>query len=577
MKRTKQTVQSLPLHAALFNDIAARDRGLCTSLDADLLRLENIVRSRGISFILGDMPKAGKVLDRALSSGTLVSEDLPESFGRIHNGRRPFLGCLFERLFDDVGRLRDDAETTAVADLRQVLYLCKKVREACPDKDTLAEVDAFRRIDSSLRMPSHDWLSDRPDFLSPARRVDMLDCLRTTPDMVSQRDTCEVPLLVAFQLVSDILSLGFKRQFDWRSLRPKHGKGAVADAKTGTDKYQFPTWPDKLDSVFPISYFACSREDMLAHHEELHARFRREPPVRLLAVPKDYRGPRMIASEPTSHQFIQLGLMRWLRKNLPKSLTQCLDFQRQEPSRVLCLQASVTGDMATVDLSAASDRLSCWTVERVFRQAPSLLQALHAARSRWLVNASGYGEPYYLSLRKYAPMGNGTTFPVQSIVYAMCCIAAILFEEGSSINKKTIHDAASRCRVYGDDIILPSRAVPTLTLLLEHLQLVVNHGKTHVSGHFRESCGCDAFRGQDVTPGYLRDLELGGKPQDLVSWLDVLKTMHSKHHHWLVEEMKSQIPAKWRSLLPCIDRPLGCLTLPECCWEIGRASCRERV
>ena len=162
-------------------------------------------------------------------------------------------------------------------------------------------------------------------------------------------------------------------------------------------------------------------------------------------------------------------------------------------------------------------------------------------------------------------MGNGTTFPVQSIVYAILSIAAILYEKGAGYGNAQIDDAVQEIQVFGDDIILPSFAVPTLALLLEHLQLKVNWRKTHAKGHFRESCGMDAFRGADVTPLYLRDLELGEKPDDIVSWLDVLRNAHRKHYHYLVGEMLSQIPQKVRSLLPTSDANLGCLTLPVVC------------
>jgi hypothetical protein len=393
-----------------------------------------------------------------------------------------------------------------------------------------------------------------------------MDGLRDEDDFFDRKaDEESRAILRIAQAVADNLNSRWEKPFDWRSLLPKHGPGVVADAKRGTDKYLFPSWPEKLDRTFPKAYFAYSSEyeAFVANSGDDSMVSKREPPARFLAVPKTLKGPRMVASEPTSHQFIQLGLMRWMRENLPYPLHACLDFRSQEPSRVLCETASRNGDLATVDLSAASDRLSCWVVERVFRRAPALLEAFHAARTRWLINATGIGEPYFLFLRKYAPMGNGTTFPVQSIVYAIFSIAAILYQDGRRVNNQTILEAIREIRVFGDDIILPSRAVRPLATLFSEVQLEINWMKTHSTGFFRESCGKDAFQGHDVTPLYLASLELKDSPEGLVSWLDVLKNARQHCYHYLEMAMESQIPEKYLVGLPRTDRELGCLTLPS--------------
>lgn len=566
MKRTN-LMASLPLHAALFKDIAAFDRDLQSSLKLDLIRLERLSDTRGLSFMMIDMPDAGKVVDFALSRGHIRWTDLPKSFGKC-NPYPKFLGMLFSRVFGEDGSLLPGCDVNHIYFLRQVLYLAKKVRKECSDAAILAEVIQFREIDQSLRSPSLRWDNDRlfdwplsgstGEDRSRGTRLALTDGYRATPDFVSHRDECPLPLLRIMQAVSDSVVCRFP-EVDWRDIKPRHGPGAVADAKSGTDKYLFPTWPRKLDGFFPYSYFGQSREDL--HLEVSTSMSIVEPPAKLLAVPKTLKAPRLIASEPIAHQYIQLGMMRWIRKHLPSPLRITIDFLDQLPSRAACHKASIQGDIATVDLSSASDRLSCWTVERVFRTNPSVLEALHACRTRWLRNATGVGEPYFLVLKKFAAMGSGTTFPVQSIVYALAGIAAILYEGNGKVSYDTITRAARRIRVFGDDIILPSHAVPSLALLLRHLQLKVNVMKTHYMGHFRESCGMDSYNGFDVTPLYLRDLELGQSAEDIVSWIDVSNNAYSKGLWHLSEAMLRTIPSETMALLPQSDEEMGCLSI----------------
>lgn len=553
----QEAIVDLSAFASVLKDIEAWEPELQPFLSLDYQRIERIVASRGISFIMIEMPDGAKIIDQALSRGRLWADMLPNSFGSIRHGHRKLFRCLTTKVFDDEGFLRDNVDTRAVFFLRQVLILAKKTEEDCSYAAVEAEVDAFRQIDESLYRPSLNWLGDELFLNSPG--LSFGDNLRSEPDLFSHRDQVRPKLIRLVEQVADAMSKSFP-PVDWRQINPRHGKGAVADAKTGTDKYLFPTWSPKLEAFFPQNYYSMTRED-LAIHEAVYSLRAHEPPVRLMTVPKTLKAPRMIASEPASHQFLQLGLMQWIRDNMPRPLRSSIDFSKQLLSQVACLEASKTGDMATVDLSAASDRLSCWTVERIFRANPTLLEALHACRSRWLTNATKIGEPYNFILKKYAPMGNGTTFPVQSIVYAILSIASILYEEGLQCTPAAINSATGRIRVYGDDIILPSSAVPNLVLLLEYLQLKVNRSKTFSEGHFRESCGMDAFMGVDVTPVKMPALELSPDPESLVSWCDVSKGAASKGLFNLSRWMESKLTKAQRELLPRTQGTLGCMTL----------------
>lgn len=581
MKRTDLDM-ALLLYAALFNDIATWDVGLHDSLVRDYFRIEKITKTRGLSFLMIDLPEAGKVFDNALSAGYLEPEDLPKTLGRPLGASRELFCSLFAKVFGEDQRLLPNVDPDSVFFLRCCLYMMKKVRKDCSDAAILAEVESFREIDYALRAPSFTWDSDTL-HCGVSGRVDLMDGYRSTPDLVSDKDTCPRPLIKVCQAVSDRVISLFP-ELDWRMIDPKHGPGAVSDARTGTDKFQFHSWPKKLENLFPYSYFAQSREDMhLENDNDEMSPSLHEYPTKLIAVPKTLKAPRLIASEPAAHQYLQHGIMRWLREHLPQPLRTCIDFNSQEPSRVLCLEASKHGSLATVDLKAASDRLSLWLVERVFRTNPSVLQAFHASRTRWLTNATGVGPDFFMYLKKFAPQGSGVTFPTQSIVFAIMSIAATMFALNLKVSTLGIKRASKLVRVYGDDIILPSVAVPYLADLMAHFELKINASKTHWTGHFRESCGMDAYLGHSVTPLYVRDLKLDITASSLTSWVDVVNNAYS-HGLWHVSEvMRLQIPGKLRPLIPVSDRNLGCLTLrtyqpaPPMKTRISQSLMREEV
>jgi hypothetical protein len=125
----------------------------------------------------------------------------------------------------------------------------------------------------------------------------------------------------------------------------------------------------------------------------------------------------------------------------------------------MVLQASLDRKLATVDLSDASDRLSCWTVERVFRCNPSILTALHAARTRYLFDEVSFRtlkkDKNFLSLRKFASQGTAVTFPVMSLVMLIIALAAS-WGDTEPIDWRGIWKRKRQVRVFGDDIILPA-------------------------------------------------------------------------------------------------------------------------
>lgn len=208
-------------------------------------------------------------------------------------------------------------------------------------------------------------------------------------------------------------------------------------------------------------------------------------------------------------------------------LRRCINFNDQDPSKDLARSASISGLLATVDLSSASDRLSCWTVERSFPNL-HILEALNASRTHKALISDGEDKGLIVGLKKFAGMGSAVTFPVQSLIYACVCIATKMQYSNMELHRSAVEFASRDVRVFGDDLIVDSAVVTLLRRNLLELELVVNEHKTHSSGQFRESCGGDYYDGWDVTPFYLTSLETVNTPSQMSTLVELSNNAHKK-------------------------------------------------
>jgi hypothetical protein len=201
---------------------------------------------------------------------------------------------------------------------------------------------------------------------------------------------------------------------------------------------------------------------------------------RVELVPKNWKTDRTIACEPEGNVFLQLAFDEYLKGRLRRVGIDLSDQSRnQELSRV----GSIDGSLATIDLSMASDTLAYNTVAWLLPQP--WFEYVDAVRT-----PSGSGL-YQGKYAKFSSMGNGTTFPLETLVFTAACRAV----------------GSSKYSVYGDDIIIETELVDDLTTLLRFFGFVINAEKSHVQGPFRESCGANWFEGVDVTPFYMRDID----------------------------------------------------------------------
>lgn len=213
----------------------------------------------------------------------------------------------------------------------------------------------------------------------------------------------------------------------------------------------------------------CTRVPVVVHHGIVEF------------VPKNAKTHRSIVKEPSLNTMIQLGLGDIMSKRLRAF---GIDLKDQSINQRLALEGSLSGGLATLDLSSASDTIS---TELVFDLLPvgwALL--LDLARSATVLLD---GSP--LRLEKFSSMGNGFTFPLESLIFWA------LSSSASNDNFAS---------VYGDDIVVTTESVPAVMHILETCGFSINKEKSFWSGPFRESCGADYLKGIDIRPYYQKKL-----------------------------------------------------------------------
>jgi hypothetical protein len=491
------------LYTGIFADIR---QALPTvrGLGRDESRLLYSVQTRGLRFLTIDMPAFGKHFDRCLDEGRLTPSNLP-NFGVRKGGTSPrFLEGLFLRVFAPDGLLLSQPCVTSIFLIRQLCYSVKKIKMDCTEKVRENTLKRYSSQEQSLRPPSLSWYGGRFDAgLSGSLHIDDFrhGLCGQLPELFELGEPsasfCDTVHNVADRIST---GLGFFHPSDWR---PKHGPGAVADAKGGKFKYDFPTWSERLESVFHYSELGFSSYDSWTH-AVLTGKVANdsEVPSKVLTVPKSQKAPRIIAKEPTANMWCQQIVRDFLERSVMRTpIRHSIHFKDQTFNGRAALSASKTQSHWTVDLSDASDRVTLWLVERLFRRNHSLLRALQASRSTvCLVPLKGGSE--HLLMKKFAPQGSATTFPVQTIIFAILAVSAVIHVRGWKVDAKTIARASKEVLVFGDDTLIPEDAGRQYVEILTYCGLTVNYSKTYGTGKFRESCGVEAYDGADVTPAY---------------------------------------------------------------------------
>lgn len=216
---------------------------------------------------------------------------------------------------------------------------------------------------------------------------------------------------------------------------------------------------------------------------------------RVTFVPKDAKTDRPIAVGGSLNIYLQLGVKEYLTSRLKRFGVDLTDQQRNVElayagSRYDLLNGLHNpSQFSTIDLASASDTISTELVKLLL--PPEWWAFLEDLR-----HTTGELDGELVNYNKFSAMGNGFTFPLESLIFWAVAKAATL--------EKRIPCTIKDIAVYGDDIIVRERAAQHVISALEWSGFSVNNEKSFITGPFKESCGADYFRGTDVRPLYLK-------------------------------------------------------------------------
>jgi len=210
---------------------------------------------------------------------------------------------------------------------------------------------------------------------------------------------------------------------------------------------------------------------------------------KLQFVPKNAKTYRSIVVEPILNSFAQKGIGAYLRDRLRFAGVDLSDQSRNQ--RLACI-GSVDDSLSTLDLSSASDTIAKSIVDLL------LPYEWYSFLSRFRTGSVTYrGET--IVLEKFSSMGNAFTFELESLIFWGLAYGVMRF----------LSLPLDKVAVYGDDIIVPTKAFQLLAEVLSYCGFTLNESKSFSSGPFRESCGADWFRGFDIRPFYQKTLVSG--------------------------------------------------------------------
>lgn len=465
----------------------------------------------GLTFLTVTLPKLGKALDAAYST----SEYCPPSGFVLSGNICPpveipvFLGKCLRRCFE--------GDPVAVDCYRQLTMIFYKLEVGYDEETKAKALSNFKEVDRSLDLVD---LSQSKEIIALARRT------------------------IARVLMNQ----------DPRDIRPCHGTGATACRTKNHEKWHKLRYFPKLDDYFSYpDYFFYNSAHLVDELERLVEAEVSVPRARICLVPKDSRGPRIISCEPAELMYIQQGLMRKLYKCIENHpLTRSfVNFEDQTINRSLAREASITGELATIDLSEASDRVSLQLIRALFPN--NWVEALEACRSEETMLPSGE----VVKLNKFAPMGSSVCFPVEALVFWAIADATLRIAEPRKRNS---------VYVYGDDIIVDSSLCQHVMDGLEAVGLKVNRDKSYFRGNFRESCGGDFFCGTEVTPVRVRKF-IGSSKTSAITDSDLCNNFIAKFG---LEESMPIIDLIMEA--QAIPFPFSPLKLPACVQAEVRAS-----
>jgi len=516
-----KSLDEIILIRTLLNDVQRRNGTVFNSraLRLTLQKLESRARAEGLGFLTKTLPKLGKAFDKALAGDTSLNA-IQLGFKPLVDSKLPrFLGEFISLVLDSQGRLLPHPCANCVRIVREICYLFYKYKLPYTSEQEQQVTSKFEKTETDLSN-----LSTLFRELEKAVAVN-------TPTRRRRPGVLQVDVLrEARYLLQDLFAF-----FDPTDIRPRHGPGVVATKQQLWGKYLWTNVSSRITDMWPLdAYFYASLTHVCDRLDTLASITTTDHSAKVILVPKDSRGPRLISCEPIDFQWIQQGLGRAVVQLVERHpLTRDnVRFTDQEPNRMGALAGSANGRYATLDLNEASDRVSLDLVRLLFPDW--LVPYLEASRS----HSTELPDGRIIKLHKYAPMGSSLCFPILALTIW-------------SILTASAPDAYTRERiyVYGDDVIVPTAHAANAIEQLESFGLKVNRDKSCISGFFRESCGMDAFKGTDVTPVRLRTVWSSTPAASVyTSWIAYANSFYDRHYYSTYDYIVGELNAVYGAI-----------------------------
>lgn len=494
----------------LFNNLPLYE---CVDFERDLETIKTRFLHEGISFATNTLPAFFDAVLRALEDGRY---EFPGFKLRPDVALPRFLYGITRHIFGDS---TDEVKVAHLGGLYQLCVAFKKLKGPYT-QDVLSEQLAnFVAVDKAL-----------PNFAAP-QSVFVSKILDGASDIITE-------------VLSELNKSIVESRCD--ILIPRPGPGATNTPTEKHERYRPHVLYKSLNSVFPYrDWFAnrfypvqSGRWDLRVGKSAVLRDISVEaaPTSRFKFVHKTYGKPRCICIEQLETQWFQQALRRALVKTIEEHpLTSgFVSFRRQNLNADLALSASIDREMATIDMSAASDRISRSLVERLFSGVPEVLRLLMACSTR-VIELPDEKRKRLLYCRKFAPMGSAVCFPVMGLVHF-----ALIRSLGSFFSPPYVE--IPDVYVYGDDIITCHELTQLVYRYLPLFGMKLNQEKSFTRSHFRESCGMNAYKGFDITPTRFKSVvKQPPSNQDLISALSYEGALFKKGYVETAKLIRSEI------------------------------------
>jgi hypothetical protein len=309
--------------------------------------------------------------------------------------------------------------------------------------------------------------------------------------------------------------------FDLDSIREgmMAGPGAAQKADSSTLLSKLFESPMSYTNPFLVPYYraALAETGFWADAEMRRNQkygFVRVEGGKLFFAPKNAEISRTCCTEANMNMLVQKSIGTFLEFRLGWYFGISLDTQ-PDRNRELARLGSIDGSFGTIDLTSASDSMILDMLQQALDRS-FLKTMMWASRSEVATLPSGET----VKLNMISTMGNGFTFPLQTIVFASAVRSVYQLMGFPSDCSRT------QFGVFGDDIIVRREAYEFLCRMLRKLGFEVNTGKSFNSGPFRESCGHDYYLGHNVRGVYVKSLEC---PQQVYSLINRLNRWTAYH------------------------------------------------